>query len=84
MFSDALLEPLEQSFALSAPMCSDCAIEPYCGADPTYHYATTGDFVGQKPLSGFCQRNMTISELLLTRYETDNAARSVFLDWAAR
>jgi His-Xaa-Ser system radical SAM maturase HxsB len=84
MLSDALLEPLEASFALSAPMCSDCAFEPYCGADPVYHYATTGDFVGRKPVSGFCRRNMAIAQLLLERYETDAHARAVFLDWAAR
>ena len=53
MLSDALLAPLEESFAPSAPMCQDCAFEPYCGADPTYHHATSGDFLGRKPTSGF-------------------------------
>ena len=52
-------------------MCSDCAFEPYCGADPTYHHATTGDFLGRKPTSGFCRRNMAIFKLLLDRYEGD-------------
>ncbi len=84
MLSDALLDPLETSFARSAPMCNDCAVEPYCGADPVYHYATSGDFVGRKPLSGFCRRNMSIAKLLLERYETDAQARAIFLDWAGR
>ena len=84
MLSDALLQPLEQSFALSAPMCNDCAFEPYCGADPVYHYATSGDFVGRKPVSDFCRRNMAIFKLLLEKYETDDGARSVFLEWAGR
>ncbi len=84
LLSDALLEPLEQSIALSAPMCSDCAFENYCGADPVYHHATTGDFVGRKPLSGFCQRNMSIAEFLLNRYENDADARALFLEWAGR
>jgi uncharacterized protein len=84
MLAEALLQPLEESFAFSAPMCNDCAFEPYCGADPVYHYATTGDFVGRKPLSDFCRRNMTIFKLLLERYESDAAARAVFLEWAAR
>ena len=44
----ALLQPLEESFTLSAPMCSDCAFEPYCGADPVFHHATAGDFLGRK------------------------------------
>lgn len=82
MLSDALLGPLEESFTLSAPMCSDCAFEPYCGADPTYHHATTGDFLGRKPASGFCRRNMAIFKLLLDRYEGDPSTRALFRTWA--
>lgn len=84
MLSEALLQPLEESFAYSAPMCNDCAFEPYCGADPVYHYATSGDFVGRKPQSGFCHRNMTIFKLVLDKYENDPQARAVFLEWAGR
>jgi uncharacterized protein len=83
MLSDALLDPLEQSFTLSAPMCSDCAFEPYCGSDPVFHHATTGDFLGRKPTSDFCRRNMHIFKLLLDRYERDRHARTVFDRWAA-
>jgi hypothetical protein len=82
--SDALLEPLESSFTLSAPMCSDCAFEPFCGADPVFHYATTGDFLGRKPTSDFHRRNMAIFQLLLERLENDSYARSLFLEWAGR
>ena len=84
MLSEALLKPLEESFALSAPMCSDCAFEPFCGADPTYHYATSGDFVGRKSESDFCRRNMAIFKELLGKYESDQHARRVFLEWAGR
>ena len=84
MLSEALLQPLEESFTLSAPMCSDCAFEPFCGADPVYHHATSNDFLGRKPSSAFCQRNMAIFRLLLERYETDNHARAVFRSWAGR
>jgi hypothetical protein len=55
-----MLEALESSFAGSAPMCSWCAFEPYCGADPVFHHATQSDFVGKKPLSAFCNRNMSV------------------------
>ncbi len=82
IFSDALLDPLEQSFAYSAPMCNDCAFESYCGADPVYHYATSGDFVGRKAESAFCRRNMGVFDLLLDRYENDSSAREIFLDWS--
>lgn len=84
ILSDALLAPLEESFTLSAPMCSDCAFEPYCGADPVFHHATSGDYLGRKPTSAFCRRNMAIFKLLLERYETDSYAREVFTSWAGR
>jgi uncharacterized protein len=79
--SEALLSPLEESYAGSAPMCSDCAFEPFCGADPVFHHATQGDYVGKKPLSPFCRRNMAIFKNLINRME-DNETRRVFLQWA--
>lgn len=82
--SDSLLEPLEESFASSAPMCADCAFEPFCGADPVYHYATMGDFLGKKPTSGFCEKNMTIFKGLIERMEGDVFTRGLFRRWAAR
>jgi uncharacterized protein len=82
--SDELLRPLEESFTLSAPMCSDCAFEPFCGADPVFHRATVGDFLGRKPDSAFCKRNMAIFRLLLERYHSNPVARGAFLDWVAR
>jgi His-Xaa-Ser system radical SAM maturase HxsB len=84
MLSDALLTPLEDSFTLSAPMCHECAFEPFCGADPVFHQATAGDFLGRKPSSAFCKRNMGIFKLLLDKYESDPDAREVFLSWAGR
>ena len=84
LLSDELLGPIEESFALSAPQCSDCAFEPYCGSDPVFHHATQADAVGHKPTSAFCQRNMGVFEHLLKRYHDDPAAREVFHRWAAR
>jgi radical SAM protein with 4Fe4S-binding SPASM domain len=80
--SDALLDPLEESFALSAPMCNDCAFEPFCGADPVFHYTTAHDFLGRKAESAFCTRNMGVFKLLLDRYHSDAFTRSLFRSWA--
>src|SRR5262249_32132299 len=63
--SDALLTPLEKSFAGSVPMCSDCAFQPYCGSDPVFHHTTQGDYIGHKPSSAFCSRNMAIIRRLI-------------------
>jgi len=82
MLSEKLLEPLEKSFAASVPGCSWCAFEPYCGADPVFHHATQGDFVGKKPLSAFCTRNMAVFRGLIERMEADEEVRDIFERWA--
>lgn len=84
LLSDALLIPLETSFAGSAPMCTDCAYEPWCGADPVFHHATQGDAVGHKAWSAFHRRNSGIFRLLVERYEEDARTREVFRSWANR
>ncbi len=82
--SEALLAPLEESFTLSAPMCSDCAYEPFCGADPVYHHATTKDYVARKAESEFCKRNMTIFKYLIELMESDQFVKNLFMRWANR
>lgn len=78
---DVLLEAVEGSVLQSSPMCSDCAFQPYCGADPVYHHATQGDAVGHKPTSGFCQRQMAIFEELVSIFETDPEGARVLRSW---
>ena len=81
LFSDKLLGPLTDSYTLSAPGCDLCAFEPWCGSDPVYHYATTGDFVGHKTFSAFCQRNIGIFSTLLGLLD-DEYSRTVLVRWA--
>lgn len=82
VLSEQLLVPLDESFALSAPMCSTCAFERCCGADPVFHHATAQDFLGRKPTSAFCQRNMGVFELILDLYHSDDFARITFQRWS--
>lgn len=82
--SPKLLNPLEDSFAFSSPMCHDCAFEPYCGADPVYHYAVSDDYVGRKPESEFCHRNMETFRYLILKMESDPFVKSLFMKWANR
>jgi uncharacterized protein len=81
--AETLLDALDSSFAASAPMCSDCAFEHYCGAEPVYHHATQGNFVGRKPVSAFCHRNMEIFRHLIQRMRSDDEVRRIFLSWVA-
>jgi len=82
MLSEKLLDPLEASVAESAPTCSECAFVPYCGSDPIFHHATQGDAVGNKALSGFCQRNMEVCRHLIRLMEDSPSDRDVLQRWA--
>jgi uncharacterized protein len=84
MLSDVMLDATEHSFAPSAPMCSDCSLEPYCGSDATIHHTLQGDFVGFKPDSPFCERTMTIVPYLMKKYNEDEFCRDLFTRWANR
>jgi uncharacterized protein len=84
VLNDVVLDALDQSFTKSVPGCVDCAYESWCGADPVFHHTTSGSFVGRKPTSAFCQRNLGVFDLLVRRYEDDPAARRVFRRWARR
>lgn len=65
-----------QTLAASAcsealPGCSDCAYQPYCGADPVRNYRTQGDPAGIRPgAGGFCRRNKQIIEYLMQLVHT--------------
>lgn len=80
--NEALLNALDDSFTLSAPMCSECAFEPWCGADPVFHHAMHGDVLGRKPESEFCKRIMGVTKLLLTRMKDDAETKELFIRWA--
>lgn len=79
--ADGLLTALDDSFTLSAPMCTDCAFEPWCGADPVFHHAMFGDALGRKPESEFCKRTMGVIHYLLEKMRDDKEAKALFLKW---
>jgi His-Xaa-Ser system radical SAM maturase HxsB len=80
--SEALLNALDDSFTLSAPMCTDCAFEPWCGSEPVFHHAIFGDVLGRKPESEFCKRIMGVVRHLLNKMQTDPEAKEIFMRWA--
>jgi His-Xaa-Ser system radical SAM maturase HxsB len=79
--SENLLTALEESFTLSVPMCSDCAFEPWCGADPVFHHAMFGDALGRKPESEFCKRTMGVVRYLLDAMRKDPKTKEIFMRW---
>ncbi len=77
-----LLAAIEDSFAFSVPMCNECAFEDYCGADPVFHHGMYGDYIGRKPESEFCKRNMNIFRYLFNRMKNDKFVKRLFMEWA--
>lgn len=80
--SEPAMRMFEASCNQALPGCSDCAFQPYCGADPVYHHATQGDMIGHRPTSGFCQRNMEIMRHLFAMLEeSDTDTMRIFWSW---
>ena len=75
-----------RSFAASAPMCSECAFEPYCGAEPVYHMATRGNYVGRKPEDpGFLwPKYGDLSRVNPVKDACRSRAAHIFRRWVAR
>jgi His-Xaa-Ser system radical SAM maturase HxsB len=63
------------------PGCSECAFQPYCGADPVFNYAVQGDMVGYRPTSPFCEKNMEIIKYLLELIDKDKRIEKIFWTW---
>lgn len=62
--------------------CSDCALQPYCGADPVYHHATQGDMFGNRTSSGFCRKNMAIIRHIFELLrQGDSETEEIFWSW---
>lgn len=62
--------------------CAECAFQPYCGADPVYHYATQGDMFGNRAASGFCKKNMAIIRHIFDLlHKKDPQIEDIFWSW---
>ena len=79
---DFILDAIEKSISISVPQCTSCAFLPFCGSDPVYHYATQNDVVGDKQISGFCNKNSGVFKHLISIIEGDDENRkNVLLSW---
>ncbi len=80
MTSDSLISQIADSFGYTASRCDQCAYLPFCGSDPTYHYATQQDFMGNKNYSAFCERQTGVIEHVFELLEREET-RSVIEEW---
>lgn len=73
---------LASGVAEALPGCSDCALVPYCGADPVEHYARQGDPIGHRAFSTFCKKNMgLLKHLFGLLRDGDDDVQRVLLSW---
>lgn len=80
--SPAFVNMLEATCNQSLPGCSDCAFQPYCGADPVFHHATQNDMFGRRTTSDFCKRNMKVIEHLFDLLRNgDSDTKNVLWGW---
>jgi His-Xaa-Ser system radical SAM maturase HxsB len=81
MTSETLLTHLSETMPEGAPMCSDCAFLPHCGADPVFHKATQKDAVGHKAFSTFCKKQMGTMRHLIGLLERNPRERETLMGW---
>lgn len=82
LFLESQLLPIvHETMVEGIPSCSDCALQPYCGTDPVFHYRTQGDVVGSRPTSAFCERNMSLIKHILVLLEDDPVSARILKSW---
>jgi len=82
MASSQLLPMIYDTMAEGTPGCTDCAFQPWCGTDPVFHHATQGDYVGHRPTSEYCAKNMGVFRTLIDLMEGDPHAKTIMRRWA--
>lgn len=78
---EKLVGILDEGLGQTAPQCSDCAFLPWCGSDPEYHWSTQRDIVGHKAFSGFCNKNMSIFQHLVSVLDRGGADAAILKSW---
>ncbi len=82
LFHESQLLPMVHgSMVEGVPGCNDCALQLYCGSDPVFHHRTQGDFIGHRPSSAYCERNMALIKHVLSLLEDDREAANILRSW---
>lgn len=80
-----LREIVAKSIVEVMPGCASCVYRTYCGADPIRNYLETGDIIGKRPGSTFCEKNTAIFDILIRRLrKADYDVLDVFWSWVTR
>ncbi|BAG83746.1 His-Xaa-Ser system radical SAM maturase HxsB [Candidatus Azobacteroides pseudotrichonymphae] len=67
------------------PVCSECAYQPFCGADPVRNFSEQNDMIGHRPTNESCKKHKTIIKYLLKLLKkNDPKINNVFWSWITR
>jgi uncharacterized protein len=80
--SDKLKRWMGDTMVEATPMCSDCQFQTICGTDPVLHHSMQGDYVGHRPTSAFCQRQMFVMNTLIKILHTEPENAQILREWA--
>ena len=86
MFNGTFLRNLIASSCTEClPVCSECAYQPFCGADPVRNFSEQGDIVGHRPTSESCRKNKEVMRFLLSLVkQNDPKINRVFWSWITK
>jgi len=84
-FNETIEQTIENSIVETMPLCSECAFQSYCGADPVRNYSVMGDLIGHIPTSELHQINYSIIHHLMELIKSNNSEiMNVFWSWITR
>jgi uncharacterized protein len=77
-----LKEIVSKTCIESIPGCAWCAYQPFCGSDPVRNYCESGNLVGNRSMSEFCQKHKALFRLLFEYLSSGNEdIQDVFWSW---
>lgn len=79
---DKLKRIVGDSCIETTPGCGWCAYQMYCGVDPVRNYLETGDVVGFRPGSFFCEMHLALFDMFFDMISrADPGDLDVFWSW---
>jgi len=84
-YGNVLQDLVAQSCVECLSGCFSCVYRSYCGADPIRNYLETGDVVGKRARSPFCERQLVIFDFLFDKVRNaEKNEMDVFWSWIIR
>ncbi|GLO63463.1 His-Xaa-Ser system radical SAM maturase HxsB [Vibrio sp. MACH09] len=80
MSSEPIRRILDAGVAEALPGCSDCAYLPYCGVNPVQNLSRSGDMIGHRSFSSFCDKQKYLYKHVFELMK-DESNKKVLMSW---